>query len=195
MKLSRLASTTVRNHTSPRPSTLAKRFETASEGSRPPPFRCHKTVGALCSGCIRGGRFRRRDADLPPRRGINDHAAAGSAEAARPPLRLAARSRRAMAEAVSAGRHRWLHPRAEGPGGARGSARRPRSGARPTRIARGAARDDTEGYPAGAAAALQGLLRGDGGLAERRLAVLAARPRRLRRALRPPARARPRGET
>ena len=31
MKLSRLASTTVRNHTSPRPSTLAKRFETASE--------------------------------------------------------------------------------------------------------------------------------------------------------------------
>ena len=31
MKLSRLASTTVRNHTSPRPSTLAKRFETASK--------------------------------------------------------------------------------------------------------------------------------------------------------------------
>ena len=24
--------------------------------SLPPPFRCHKTVGALCSGCIRGGR-------------------------------------------------------------------------------------------------------------------------------------------
>src|SRR5215217_7195406 len=31
MRLSRLASTTVRNHTSPRPSTLAKRFETASK--------------------------------------------------------------------------------------------------------------------------------------------------------------------
>ena len=30
MRLSRLASTTVRNHTSPRPSTPAKRFETAS---------------------------------------------------------------------------------------------------------------------------------------------------------------------
>src|SRR5215210_1872696 len=26
------------------------------ERSLPPPFRCHKTVGALCSGCIRGGR-------------------------------------------------------------------------------------------------------------------------------------------
>ena len=51
-----------------------------------------------------------------------------------------------------------------------------------------------EGHPARAAAALQGLLRGDGGIAERRLAVLAARPRRVRRALRPPARARPRGE-
>ena len=51
-----------------------------------------------------------------------------------------------------------------------------------------------EGHPAGAAAALQGLLRGDGGGAERRLAVLAARPRRVRRALRPPARARPRGD-
>src|SRR5829696_4098436 len=34
MKLSRLASTTVRNHTSPRPSTLAKRFETASKELR-----------------------------------------------------------------------------------------------------------------------------------------------------------------
>src|SRR5215204_1609195 len=33
MKLSRLASTTVRNHTSPRPSTLAKRFETASKNA------------------------------------------------------------------------------------------------------------------------------------------------------------------
>ena len=31
MKLSKLASTTVRNDTSPRPSTLAKRFETASK--------------------------------------------------------------------------------------------------------------------------------------------------------------------
>src|SRR5215213_554212 len=31
MRLSRLASTTVPNHTSPRPSTLAKRFETASQ--------------------------------------------------------------------------------------------------------------------------------------------------------------------
>ena len=44
----------------------------------------------------------------------------------------------------------------------------PRSGARPSRLARGAARDDAEGHPAGAAAALQGLLRGDGGRAERR---------------------------
>src|SRR5215203_1784248 len=34
MKLSRLASTTVRNHTSPRPSTLAKRFETASQAAK-----------------------------------------------------------------------------------------------------------------------------------------------------------------
>src|SRR5215217_1631491 len=33
MRLSRLASTTVRNHTSPRPSTLAKRFETASQNA------------------------------------------------------------------------------------------------------------------------------------------------------------------
>src|SRR5215210_5271740 len=31
----------------------------------PPPLRCHKTVGTLCSGCVRGGRFRRRDAGLP----------------------------------------------------------------------------------------------------------------------------------
>ena len=47
-----------------------------------------------------------------------------------------------MAEAASAGRRHRLHPRAEGPGGARGSTRRPRSGARPHRLARGAARDD-----------------------------------------------------
>ena len=162
------------------------------EGSLPPPFRCHKTVGTLCSGCIRGGRV--SAAGLPPRRGSNDNAAAGSAEAAQPRLGLAGRSRRAMAEAASAGRRHRLHPRAEGPGGARGSTRRPRSGARPSRPARGAARDDPEGHPARAAAALQGLLRGDGGIAERRLALLAARPRRVRRALRPPARARPRGE-
>src|SRR5215203_3140517 len=37
IKLSRLASTTVRNHTSPRPSTLAKRFETASKTKQAAP--------------------------------------------------------------------------------------------------------------------------------------------------------------
>ena len=133
------------------------------EGSRPPPFRCHKTVGALCSGCMRGGRVSAA-MRLPPARGFHDNAAAGSAEAARPPLRLAGRSRRAMAEAVSAGRRGRLHPRAEGRGR---RSRQARSGLDPVlgrlgslevRLATTAERD-----PARAAAALQGLLRGDVG--------------------------------
>src|SRR5215207_190337 len=50
MKLSRLASTTVRNHTSPRPSTLAKRFETASQSL--PAIKTRRSSGA---GTVRSG--------------------------------------------------------------------------------------------------------------------------------------------
>ena len=112
-----------------------------------------------------------------------------------PRLGLAGRSRRAMAEAASAGRRHRLHPRAEGPGGARGSTRRPRSGARPARLARGAARDDrrrTSGARSGCAtrSSTRRCRRSPNAAS----LLLAPRPRRVRRALRPPARARPRGE-
>ncbi len=136
---------------------------------------------------------RRRDAGLPPRRGIDDNAAAGSAEAARPPLRLAGRSRRAMAEAVSAGRRHRLHPRAEGRGR---RSRKPRTGS--IRCSAASARSRCGSRRRAKEIRRAQRLRYKvfyeemSAVPNARLAVVAARPRRVRRDLRPPARARPR---